>query len=334
MKNLILISLIFVFTKSIRAQTNNFNITGNADVYYNYDLNGHKNIPTYFNSQYNSTSIGMVDVKMVKKMENIQFVGEISAGKRSDESIGNNNHIQNLYINYSINKKWSIVGGFMSTFVGYESINPVNNFHYSTAYLFSVQPFQNNGIKLVYNPSEKLSFTVGNFNNWNYLADNITEMSDIGAELHWTPNTNTDLLFHYLQGRFTGKLIDFCGTFKMNENNQIGVNFTDFNEIGEIGAGYSGIVLYHQYNLTKNMVFGTRLEHFINKSDKIGKYRLGVSANEHVDDFTMSLNIMNKNLRIIPSIRYDIGTNNLFLDKNLKPINNTLELSLATLYSF
>ncbi|MCX8481672.1 MAG: outer membrane beta-barrel protein, partial [Sediminibacterium sp.] len=308
--------------------------SGNADVYYNYDINGHKNIPTYFNSQYNSTSIGMVDLKMVKKGANIQFVGEVSAGKRSDESIGNNNHVQNLYINYSINKKWSIVCGFMSSFIGYESINPLNNFHYSTAYLFSVQPFQNNGIKLVYNPNDKLSIMIGNFNNWNYLADNITEMSDIGTEVHWTPNINTDFLFHFLEGRFTGKLFDFCSTFILNEKNNIGLNFTDFNEIGEMGAGYTGIVIYHQYSFTKKIVLGYRLEHFINKSDKIGKYRLGVSANEHVDDFTMSLNLINKNLRFIPSFRYDIGSNNLFLDNNLKPINNTFEISLAAVYSF
>jgi hypothetical protein len=61
----------------------------------------------------------------------------------------------------------------MGTFIGYEVISPLANFHYSTSYLFTNGPFQNAGVKLNYAISDKIGIMVGAFNDsWNsYKAD-------------------------------------------------------------------------------------------------------------------------------------------------------------------
>jgi hypothetical protein len=57
-------------------------------------------------------------------------------------------HIQNLYATYAATDKLSFTAGYMGTFIGYEVISPLANFHYSTSYLFTNGPFQNAGVKL------------------------------------------------------------------------------------------------------------------------------------------------------------------------------------------
>jgi hypothetical protein len=60
----------------------------------------------------------------------------------------NSFHIQNLYATYAATDKLSFTAGYMGTFIGYEVISPLANFHYSTSYLFTNGPFQNAGVKL------------------------------------------------------------------------------------------------------------------------------------------------------------------------------------------
>jgi len=107
-------------------------IYGSVDTYYKYDFSGHANIPTSFASDQNSISIGMVDLGLKKTVGKASFVGELSFGPRSDQSIPNAGyHIQNLYVNYNVTDKFSLTAGYMATFVGYEVISPTGNFNYS-----------------------------------------------------------------------------------------------------------------------------------------------------------------------------------------------------------
>src|SRR5690606_39227963 len=122
------------------------------DTYFKYDFAKTANIPTYFNSDHNSVSLGMIAVALKKTTGKASFVGELSFGPRgqyqsilngdgdaSNES--NSFHIQNLYASYAFTEKFSMTAGFMGTFVGYEVISPVANFNYSTSYLFGAGPF-------------------------------------------------------------------------------------------------------------------------------------------------------------------------------------------------
>src|ERR1700744_1215570 len=117
--------------------------SGSADVYYKYDFAGGNiaNIPTVFANESNSVSIGMLDLVMKKKTGKASFVGEIAFGPRNDESIpavtspaGDTHYydVQNLYVSYDVTGKLNIAVGYMSTFIGYETVTPTGNFNYST----------------------------------------------------------------------------------------------------------------------------------------------------------------------------------------------------------
>src|SRR5476649_2753227 len=144
-------------------------ISGSVDTYYKYDFSGHNNIPTSFATDENSFSVGMVDLGLKKKVGKASFVGEVSFGQRSDQSIPvAGEHVQNLYVAYDLTDKLNVTGGYMSTFIGYEVIPPTGNFNYSTSYLFTNGPFQNAGVKFTYAFSDKVSLMAGIFNDvWN-----------------------------------------------------------------------------------------------------------------------------------------------------------------------
>src|SRR6202000_539458 len=114
-------------------------------------------------------SIGMVDLGLKKTVGKATFVGELSFGPRSDQSVPTSwYHIQNLYVSYNVTDKFSLAAGYMSTFIGYEVISPAGNFNYSTSYVFTNGPFQNAGFKATYAFSDKVSLMAGIFNNyWN-----------------------------------------------------------------------------------------------------------------------------------------------------------------------
>ena len=137
------------------AQDTPLEISGSADAYWKYDFAKTANIPTSFATDHNSVSLGMIDVVLKKKTGKTSFVGEVSFGPRgAGQSIpdvdGQSFHIQNLYATYAASDKLSLTAGYMGTFVGYEVISPLANFHYSTSYLFTTGPFQNAGIKANY----------------------------------------------------------------------------------------------------------------------------------------------------------------------------------------
>src|ERR1700759_1458251 len=171
---------------------------GSVDTYWKYDFSKTSNIPTSFASDQNSVSIGMIDLGLKKTVGKASFVGELSFGPRSDQSIPTSGyHIQNLYVGYDVTDKFNLTAGYMATFVGYEVISPTGNFNYSTSYLFTNGPFQNAGFKATYAFSDKVSLMAGIFNNyWNVyssvraIGTNATASGDVssfGAQLTVTP---------------------------------------------------------------------------------------------------------------------------------------------------
>lgn len=193
-KIIILIFVLAIAVVTVKAQdttkTVPLIISGSVDTYYKYDFSGHNNIPTSFASDNNSIAIGMVDLALKKKIGKASFVGEVSFGPRSDQSLpaaNTNYHIQNLYVSYDVTDKFNLTCGYMATFIGYEVISPAGNFNYSTSYLFTYGPFQNAGVKATYAFSDKVSLMAGVFNDqWN-VYQSAHNIDAFGAQLTVTP---------------------------------------------------------------------------------------------------------------------------------------------------
>ncbi|TDQ07354.1 porin [Pedobacter metabolipauper] len=319
-------------------------ISGSVDTYYKYDFEKRSNIPTYFGSDHNSVSLGMIDLVLKKTTGKASFVGELSFGPRGQyQSIPNSDggyiegdgynsfHIQNLYASYAFTDKFSMTAGYMGTFIGYEVIAPTGNYNYSTSYLFSYGPFQNAGIKGTYAFSSKASLMVGLFNDWNVYSDN-NGVSHIGAQLMLSPVEGWTAYLNVLSGKKefdpgTGTVLDLTTSYQVTENFKIGLNAADYS-IDNDGAGaYSGAALYLQNSFTPGFGLGLRGEYFNMKGT-------GGADDESVTAVTLSGNFKAGGLTFIPEVRFDNGSSEMFAKSNLTPSKSASQFSLALVYAF
>jgi len=331
----VLITLGFMLTATITfAQDTPLEISGSADVYYKYDFAKTANIPTSFATDQNSVSLGMLDIAVKKTTGKTSFVGEISFGPRGQfQSIPNGDgtdlnsfHIQNLYATYAATDKLSFTAGYMGTFIGYEVISPLANFHYSTSYLFTNGPFQNAGVKLNYAISDKVGIMVGAFNDsWNsYKADPIKGLNAFGAQLSFAPTEGVSAYLNFMDGSVSGTIVDLTASFQLSEKFKLGLNAADFSNEGDVG--YTGLALYPGYAVSDKFGLGLRGEYF--------KYKQG-SGDTSLTALTLSANLKSGGLTFIPELRLDSNSDKvLFVDSTLAPAASASQFSLAVVYGF
>lgn len=311
------------------AQDTPLEISGSADAYWKYDFAKTANIPTSFATDHNSVSLGMIDVVLKKKTGKTSFVGEVSFGPRgAGQSIpdvdGQSFHIQNLYATYAASDKLSLTAGYMGTFVGYEVISPLANFHYSTSYLFTTGPFQNAGIKANYAVSSKVGLMVGLFNDqWNtYKATPEFGLNAFGAQLTLTPAEGLTAYFNLLTGSESGTIVDLTAAYQVSPKFKLGLNAADFSGVDN-GSGYSGIALYPSVAISDSFGLGLRAESFKSKT-----------LDTSVSAFTLSANLKSGGLTFIPEIRLDSASEDSFYKSNGNPTKSASQFAVAMVYGF
>ncbi len=327
-------------------------ISGSVDTYYKYDFSGVGNIPTSFANEQNSISIGMLDLLFEKTTGKTSFVGEIAFGPRNLGSAGPAPgrdipleggetaflkdyapQIQNLYVSYALSEKFSLTGGYMGTFVGYELISPTGNFNYSTSYLFTNGPFQNAGLKLEYAASEKFGLMVGVFNPWNvYSADPAIGPSSLGGQIFFAPVEGWNAYLNFVTGEANGTEIDLTTTYEVNDKLLLGLNAASYTASfsADSAASFSGAALYVNYGLTDAAAIGLRAEHFRTAN---GWATLN-GSDGNVTALTLSGNILAGGLTFIPEVRMDMASQDIFLDADGAATSSALQVVLAAVYAF
>lgn len=347
MKKVIFILALALTGSMTFAQDTPLEISGSADVYYKYDFAKVPNIGTSFATDQNSVSLGMIDIALKKTTGKTSFVGEVSFGPRGqNQSLLNNSgvvydangdvvpgattsgesfHIQNLYATYAATDKLSFTAGFMGTFIGYEVISPVGNFHYSTSYLFTNGPFQNAGVKANYAFSDKVGLMVGGFNDqWNvYSADPFNGLNAIGAQLSLTPTEGVSAYLNFMDGSVSGTIVDLTATFQLSDKFKLGLNAADWSNEGDVG--YTGVALYPSVAVTENFGLGLRGEYFKFKEN---------SGDTSVTAFTLSANLKAGGLTVIPEFRLDSGKDEIFVDSDFAPTKSATQATIALVYAF
>ena len=329
MKKVIVI-LVLVLTSSFSfAQDTPLEFSGSVDAYWKYDFAKTENIPTSFATDHNSLSLGMIDLVLKKKTGKTSFVGEVSFGPRgAGQSIpdvdGQSFHIQNLYATYAATDKLSLTAGYMGTFIGYELISPLSNFHYSTSYLFTSGPFQNAGIKANYVVSSKVSVMAGLFNDqWNaYKAIPEFGLNAFGVQVSVTPAEGFTAYFNLLTGSQSGTIVDLTAAYQLSPKFKLGLNGADYSGV-ETGTGYSGIALYPSLTISDTFGLGLRAESFKSKT-----------TDTSVAAFTLSANLKSGGLTFIPEIRLDSASEEDFYLANGNPTKSASQFSLAMVYGF
>lgn len=315
-------------------------IFGSVDTYYKYDFaNKGSQIPTSFATDQNSVSIGMIDLGLKKKVGKSAFVGELSFGPRGQaQSIpngtsGDSYHIQNLYVSYDVTNKLTLAGGYMSTFVGYEVISPVGNFNYSTSYLFTNGPFQNAGVKATYAFTDKISLMVGAFNdNWN-AYQSTKKVNNFGAQLTITPVKGWTAYLNLITGGLQGTEFDLTTAYQITNAFKLGLNAADYKANSGVTGGFTGLALYPQYAVSKDVTLGLRGEYF---KTKTGTYTstAAPAPGENVTAVTFTANIKAGPLALIPEVRLDNGSADAFKNHSGDPAKTASQFVLAAVYAF
>ena len=328
-------------------------LSGSVDTYYKYDFSGEGQIPTSFNDDHHSFSLGMVNLIASKEVGKASFVADLSFGPRGVASVpgfdadgedGNDVQqfgIQNLYVSYALSDMISVDMGYMGTFVGYEVISPVDNFNYSTSYLFTNGPFQNAGLKLNVAPSESFDFMVGVFNDVNEYSN--TGMLDLGAQVHVAPSEGIDIYVNYFAaGDNTFDEIDLTAGLQLSDEFYLGVNAAKSWSKGTSdffsqrnNSSFWGVALYPQYAVSDVVSLGLRYEHFVQHVD--------ADTKPAVNAITASANVSLGQLTLIPEFRVDMNTRKVnmedgyladFTDADGKATTTAAQIGLAAVYSF
>jgi hypothetical protein len=280
----------------------------------------------------------MLDIALKKSVGKVSFVGEISFGPRGQfQSIPNGDgtdmnsfNIQNLYATYAFTDKFSMTAGYMGTFIGYEVISPVGNFHYSTSYMFTNGPFQHAGIKANYKISDKFGAMLGLFNDtWNsYKADPAKGLNAVGAQLSYASGPVSAYL-NFMDGSVSGTIIDLTATFQMSEKFKLGLNIADWSNEGDLG--YTGFAVYPSVAITDAFALGLRAEYF---SVKEGSVLSGIEGDESVTAFTLSGNYKVGGFTVIPELRLDNASDDAFVDSDMAGTKSASQFLLAVVYGF
>jgi hypothetical protein len=324
-------------------------INGSADLYYKYDLGETKaNNLTSFTNSHNSFELGMASLKLAYKNAKVEMVADLGFGKRAQEFCYNDEGIlqavKQLYISYAANDWLKLTAGSWATHVGYELVDAYANRNYSMSYMFTNGPFFHTGLKAeaVYGTS---GFMIGvaNPTDFKYVPDGVVNKKAVIAQYSFAPS---DLFKAYLN--FAGgdnidtsksRQYDLVLTSKVSSQFSLGFNgtvnttkiylgdkkFTDYQT-------WWGSAVYVNYDPSKTFGFTLREEYFSdeNQLKMFGSAMKGGS----ILASTLSANIRLDNFTFIPEFRYDKASENIFVDKDEKPVKSAANFLVAAVYNF
>ena len=283
--------------------------SGSVDAYFR----SNSEAPATSFANLNGFALGMVNLVAAHEGEKAGFVGDLVFGPRGADavftSVGSANIVNQLYAYWNVTDNVTLTLGNFNTFLGYEVISPTANFNYSTSYMFSYGPFSHTGIKADFSFDGGFSLMLGGFNATDY-----TEFQPTAGTHPDFPDSDANYFGGiqlgyefdsggaWLNGLFTDGFwqIDLTAGFDVTDNVYVGINATTADDT------FSGIAGYLQLATSDALSFGVRAEYF---SDTAG---VALAPDENVFDITLSANYSTGNLTIIPEVRLDSASADLF----------------------
>lgn len=298
-------------------------ISGFVDAYYQANFSSSENgdlplvFPTSFTGQANEFGIGMVNLLVEKSMGKVGFVGQVGFGPRAIDANGDVATVQQLFVTYAPSDVVTFTLGNFGTFVGYEVIDAPVNVNYSTSYLFSNGPFFHTGLKADFALGENFGLMVGAFNDTDTKVDVVPGLhygaqlsasaGGLSAYLNFLAGTSDEGDVSDDNDDVNDFQVDLVATYEVNDKLMFGLNVSDKASTvdgDETGGGFSGAALYSTIGLSDDLSLGFRGEYF---AGKLNENATGDAPS--VTSFTVSGNFTVGDLRFIPEVRFDSGSN-------------------------
>ncbi|KQB39279.1 outer membrane beta-barrel protein [Flavobacterium aquidurense] len=323
---------------------------GSADAYYKYDFSKQMNGLTSFTNSQDSFELGMASIQAAHTFGKASVFVDLGFGKRAGEFSYNETTdkditakflIKQLFFTYQVSDEFKVVAGSFGTHIGYEVLDAIGNKNYSMSYAFSYGPFFNTGVKAVYT-SGKFTAMAGITNPTDFKSamDAGSSQKTYIAQLGYIGDTGSAYL-NFTSGSSNPASdenktqIDFVASKTITDAFSLGFNATyaktknDFDS--ELDGDWFALVGYANYAFKPSLSLAYRIEYF---DAKDAAASLGTLTGSNVFANTVSLNYKVGKLTIIPELRYDAASEDIFLDKDAAPAGGSFFGLIATTYSF
>lgn len=308
--------------------------SGSVDTYFRTNLSGGDKLdaPASSFANLNGFALGMVNVKAEQSTSQGGFVADLVFGPRGTDAVfaspyysATGNIVNQLYAYWNASEKLTLTLGNFNTFLGYEVISPVDNFHYSTSYLFSYGPFSHTGLKADYALSDDQSLMVAIMN-----PTDLTEMNDVDLYTYGLQYGFKGTYLNFLYGKQAVDAdatfqADLTGSYELSDKFSLGLN-ASYNETMNAG-GFYGAALYPAIAIKDGFDAGLRVEYF--KELEAGGVAYG--ASNSVIDATLTTSYTTKDLRLIAELRLDQSSTAQFNSMTSDQLSSFI---LAAVYSF
>lgn len=325
-----------------------FTFSGGADAYFRYNLgeNAANNFTSFTNSQ-NSFELGMVTVKGEHTKGKVSMVADLGFGQRAEDfSYTDANTrfiIKQLYLSYTIKNKVKLTAGSWATHVGYELVDPFGNRNYSMSYMFSYGPFFHTGLKAE-TSFGKNGFMLGVANPTDLKSANFSNKYIIGQYSIASKNDKLKGYLNFQAGHPDDvtkvSQIDVVLTGAVSDKFSVGVNGTlagvksrptSDGDFGEASNWY-GAAVYLNYDPKSWLGLTLRSEYF-NDDDQLLVFS-GAQAGGNILATTLSANFKVDALTLIPEIRFEKASEDIYLDADGAATSSTTTFLMAAVYKF
>lgn len=322
-------------------------ISGWADAYYRYDFAKNlANNKTSFTNSHNSFELGMASLRLDHSFGKVGFTGDFGFGRRAEEFAYTDTEtrfiIKQLYLNYTLKNGLKFTAGSWATHVGYEVVDAYVNRNYSMSYMFSYGPFFHTGVK-----AEK---TFGNFGVMLGLA-NPTDLKSasfsnkyvIGQVSAVSGNEKIKAYLNFQEGKPVNSVrvaqVDLVVTAAVTEKFSLGFNSTVTNvqfwerseDFGPASQWW-GAALYVNVDPKPWLGLTLRSELF-NDKKQLNVFSSQVEGGDILAN-TLSFNFKVDDLIVIPELRFEKASTDIYLNEDGAPTNTAFSALLAAIYKF
>ena len=309
-----------------------FNVSGSVDAYFRANLNADNTgdsstvLGTGDYSIFNNDSgfsAGLANVTFSYGGETVGFVADFAYGPRMDDW-NDEGVVNEAYMYWNASDKVMLMMGRFNSWMGYERLSAANNFHYSMSHMFSYSARNFNGLVAQFDLGTDLRGGIGVMNQVNDLDGNTGKFS-VAAGLTYKETTSLSFASSDEQS-----FIDFKTAFDVSDNFNVKLNahIADFGDDGfALGESFTSISAYPQIKSSDKMSWGMRLEYMM-----IDNAITGDDLNVITPTLTARYSV--GDLTIIPELRLDSASEDIFIDSDGELAGGLTAFNLGAVYTF
>ncbi len=339
-----------------------FSFSGSVDTYFrqnitapNKPVDGAAPGSSFANTP--GFALGMVNLIATGEKGNVGFTADLGFGPKGADAVflstGSSSIVNQLYAYWNVSDKVTLTMGNFNTFLGYEVISPTANFNYSTSYMFSNGPFSHTGLKADIALTDNFSAMLGIMNPTDYTDFNPFGTYSLGAQLGYSNDAGSAYL-NFVYGDQDGTLnertasmddvssgatfqVDLTTGWDVSDQFYVGFNGTynttspgeffdgNIQDMDGDAGGFLGSALYLQYGVSDAVALGIRGEYF---QTYVGDATADITA------ITLTSQIGVGPLTLIPEVRFDTSSEDIFIDTDYMPTSSLASFVLAAVYGF